>query len=83
MTRAAAGAPPPEDGRSLWPSLTALMGLVATYGYVCLAGVVFVAASVPLPVQLLPFVLARGAPAALRRFSRDGSKPGRCREENR
>jgi hypothetical protein len=73
MTRAAAGAPPPEDGRSLLPSLTALMGLVATYGYVCLAGVVFVAASVPLPVQLLPFVLARGAPAVLHRFSRDGS----------
>jgi hypothetical protein len=45
------------------PSLTALLGLVATYGYVCLAGVVFVAASVPLPVQLLPFVLARGAPS--------------------
>jgi hypothetical protein len=27
------------------PSLTALLGLVAMYGYVCLAGVVFVAAA--------------------------------------
>lgn len=47
------------------PSLTALLGLVATYGYVCLAGVVFVAAAgVPLPVQLL--LIALGALSAQR-----------------
>jgi membrane-associated protein len=47
------------------PSLTALMGLVAAYGYVCLAGVVFVAAAgVPLPVQLL--LIGLGALSAQR-----------------
>jgi membrane-associated protein len=36
------------------PSLAALLGLVATYGYICLAGIVFVAsAGVPLPLQLI------------------------------